>query len=124
MAKTDTERTLQVSLVSWIKLQYPIAGKHIIMIGNEGKRSIAGHQIAKKMGLHKYASDLFIAYPSNGSPGLWLELKRENWKLVASNKKHTEGQLEFLNKMSLVGYATAMAIGFDEAVKVVKSYLS
>ena len=117
------EAKMQIDLLKWIRLQHPEISKHVIYVPNDGKRSVIGHNIAKKMGLHVGCSDLFIAYPSCGAHGLFLELKRDGWKLTPSQKEHHDRQMDFIGRMSSVGYAAVMAIGIDAAMTVINSYL-
>lgn len=123
-SKLFPESECQINLISWIKLQYPEAGNHIIMIGNEGKRTAAGHALAARMGLHKYASDLFIAYPCGGYCGAWIEIKKDGWKPVPSNKEHTDGQLKFIEKMRGAGYFGQLCVGIDDCIATLDWYLS
>ena len=121
--KVGPEALVQIALVRWIKLQYPEVGKHLVKIDNEGRRSFVGHDLAIKQGLHIGASDLFIAWPCNGYPGAWIELKRDKWKLVPSEEEHVTRQKMFLEKMRLAGYFTAFCVGIDEALAAVSLYL-
>ena len=118
------ETRVQIMLVEYIKLKYPKESNHLICIGNEGRRSMLGHAIAIQKGLLVGASDLFLAMPSKGFSGLFLELKREKWKLTESQREHFERQDAFIKRMQSVGYAGYFAIGFDEARKVIDGYLS
>lgn len=121
--KEGSELTLQRNLVKWFRLQYPKQQKHLIRIGNEGKKSPVTGKIDKQTGLVVGASDLFLAIPSNGFAGLWLELKREGAKITPSNKEHHDRQISFLNCMREVGYAGYMVWGFDEAKDAIQQYL-
>jgi hypothetical protein len=123
-SKLYPETEVQVNVVSWIKLQYPHVARHIVMIGNEGKRTAAGHALASRMGLHKFASDLFIAYPCGAYHGAWIEIKKDGWKLVPSNKEHTDGQLAFIDKMRSVGYFSQMCVGFEECIQSINNYVN
>jgi len=117
------ETRVQIMLVEYIKLKYPVQAQFIIKIDNEGRRSALGHTIAIQAGLHCGASDVLLAYPLKGWHGLWIELKREKWKLTESQREHFERQSNFIRKMQSVGYAAYFAIGFDEAKKIVDGYL-
>lgn len=117
------EQQVQITLVRYIKYQYPEVAKYIVKIDNEAKLTKTGHIIRNKMGLHKGASDLFIAYPIGKYHGMWLEIKREGFKLTASNRLHTTNQINFINKMREVGYYSAMAAGFDECKMHIDNYL-
>lgn len=116
------ETKVQIAIVKYIKLKYPFAKDHICMIGNEGKRTAQGHLLAKRMGMRKSASDLFIAWPTSEYYGLWLEIKKDGWKMLPSNKEHTESQLDFLEQMKNVGYQGKMCVGLDECIACVDEY--
>ena len=118
------ETKVQVAIVKYIKLQHPAACKLIVRIGNEGKRTVQGHELAKKCGMNVGASDLLIAYPSSGFHGLWLEIKQGEWKPVPSNKKHTEKQLRFIERVKSVGYQGAVGVGIDQCIEIVDNYFN
>jgi hypothetical protein len=117
------ETRVQIALIEWIKLQYPITANFIIKIDNEGRRSPMGHSLSIQSGLHIGASDLFIAYPCGGYHGLFLEIKREKWRLTPSQKEHVDRQLAFIDKMKSQGYQGQLGIGLVECMKIVKHYL-
>jgi len=77
------------------------------------------------MGLHKGASDLFIAWPTLKYYGLWLEIKPDGWKGPSGKKQklHVENQLNFIAKMNLKGYFAKMVVGVDQALDAIKLYL-
>jgi len=121
--KVGTELTDQRNLVKWFRLAHEKYSKHLLRIGNEGKKTVIGHKVAAQTGLVKGASDLFLALPSNGYGGLWIELKRKDAKITPSNKEHFDRQISFLAAMKSVGYEGYMCFGFDEAKKVIETYL-
>lgn len=106
-------------------MQHPQVAEHVIKIDNEGKRTVGGHMLAKRMGLHKGASDMFIAWPTEQYSGLWLEIKPDGWKGPSGKKQklHIECQLNFIAKMNLKGYFAKMVVGVDQALAAVTSYL-
>ena len=119
-----TEAQIEASANEWLRLQYAHVHKCLIKIMNEGKRSVAGHIQAKKQGLHKGASDLFIAYPSKNYHGLFIEIKKDGY--VPSGKvqlKHYQNQIDFIKHMRSQGYAAEMCVGLDEIIAVINDYL-
>jgi hypothetical protein len=120
--KLFPETIVQKALVKYIKLQYPFAKDYIVMIGNGGKKTAQAHLLAAKMGERKFASDLFIAWPTKYYYGLWLEIKKGSWKITPSNKKHTDGQISFLEDMKKVGYQGDMAVGVDHGKEIIDDY--
>lgn len=118
------ETQVQIAALEWLQFQYPEVRRYVIKIDNEGMRSNAGNFVAIQAGLHPGASDLFIAWPTNNYPGMWLEIKREKWKLTKKDKFHYESQMEFIRKMKIKGYFAEFAIGLDECISAIKTYLS
>lgn len=80
--------------------------------------------------------DLFIAkpvYDPIAGPeypycGLFVELKREGTRLKKKNgewaSEHIAEQAAVLNKLADEGYVAQFAVGFDEAVQLIESYLA
>lgn len=118
------ESKVQMQTLDWLKLYHPDAFEHVIKIDNEGKRTPYGHQLAIAQGLHIGAADIFLAWPTNAYCGLWLEVKREKWKLIPSNREHTERQYAFLNKMIKRGFHADMGIGVNHCCQIIKDYLN
>jgi hypothetical protein len=111
----------QMCLIDWAQTKkhiYP----YLIHIRNEGKRSISEGARAKRMGLRRGVSDLFLAIPSNGKHGLWIEMKSPK-TITSCEGKVTREQLFFLDLMNENNYATLVAYGFDEALKGINDYL-
>lgn len=107
-----TEATEQAAVVEYCDI------KHIPVfhIPNEGKRSYAEGANMRRKGLKKGVPDLFIPVPSNGFHGLFIELKYGKGK--PSNE-----QAGWLSLLSSNGYMAAVCYGFDEAVRIIESYL-
>ncbi len=119
------EQKTQLAICEWLSRQHPDVAQHVVKIDNEGKRTIGGHILAKRMGLHKGASDLFIAWPTNDYHGLWLELKSDIWKGAYGKKAklHLEEQMNFIEKMNVRGYYAKLVVGVDQAIDAIKGYL-
>jgi hypothetical protein len=109
-----SEATIQKTVIHWVRLQ-PKIKKLVIHIPNEGKRSVRYGRLLKDMGMVPGASDLFIAMPSHGFNGAWIELKSKNGVL-------TPEQADFLNDMSAQNYFTAVCRSIDETIKIIKWY--
>jgi hypothetical protein len=71
----------------------------------------------KRCGFKKGASDYILAIPTPKYPGLWLEMKRTELSVTS------EEQLDFQAKMRAVGYACAIAKGWEEAKEAINLYL-
>lgn len=118
------ESKVQIATLNWLQLYHPEAHAHVVKIDNEGKRTPYGHQLAIAQGLHIGAADIFLAWTTTRYAGLWLEVKREKWKMIPSNQEHTERQFAFLNKMIKRGYHADMGIGLDACIKIIQDYLA
>jgi len=118
-----SENQEQRALVKWVKLQ-PKLREFIMKLDNEGKRTPGQGWNAKLMGLLPGASDLFLAYPSGGYCGCWIECKR--------NKKYTPSQMKteswinqeiFQNNMKSVGFHAFFAFGLMDGINKILEYL-
>lgn len=119
------EQKTQLAIIEWLSLKNPLAHKLTIRIGNEGKRTVGGHLLAIRMGLHVGASDLFIALPNIKYSGCFIEIKPDGWKGPSGKKmkQHVDRQLEFIELMKSQGYAGKLIVGVDEGVSFISSYL-
>ena len=114
-----TEDQIQIALIDWMKInKIPV-----IAIQNEGKRSYSYSRLLKKKGQRKGASDLFIPVPNIIGHGLFVELKAIN-PLTGNYRKPTSEQLVFIEDMIKLGYSAHVANGFDEALEIIRNYLS
>ena len=117
----NLEHAEQVALVHWFRWQYP----QYLMFANENGAHLAGDakQRAGKMARMKQAghvngvADLFLMHPSKGFNGLFIEMKSPKGLL-------SDAQAHFLAKACSEGYAAEYCRGFDEAKKVIESYLN
>lgn len=113
----------QTALVAWLAQHWKLK-EFFLKNDNEGKRTPAqGHQ-AKRMGLRRGASDLFIAYPTRTYHGLWLEVKR-NKKYTASEMKTDTwlAQEKFIETMKSVGYQGHFCYGWVDGKRLIEDYL-
>lgn len=116
------ETKVQIAVCQYIKTKYPKASNYIIKIDNEGAYSKGGNIARIRAGLNRGAADLFIAYPVKQYHGMWLELKRDGWRLTESQRHHYNNQMLFLDNMSKQGYFSQFAVGLDEAINCVDNY--
>lgn len=123
-SKLFPESIVQKAGLEWLRAFNPEVRKRVIKIHNEGRRTAAGTSLLISLGLHPGASDIFIAWPTRRYAGLWLEVKRENWKPTASDREHFQRQLDFGQLMIDSGYAFDVAIGVDQFIIKVSAYLN
>jgi len=133
--RLNLEEKEQMALIEWAHLHDDI-WPYLIHIRNEGKRSKAEGAKAKRMGLMKGVSDLFLAKPTRirlvdellseetkkvgciviNYSGFWIELK-------SKHGKPTNHQLNFLDKMKLERYKAAIFYSWTDAAKAICEYL-
>ena len=111
------ERQIQMAVIDWVRLQHPWLIDYTIYIMNERKCSAHVGHLLNRMGRLPGASDLFFAWPTSKYYGLFLELKRPDGKL-------TKAQIEFLARMNKIGFKAIEAYDVDEAIEIIKKYLS
>lgn len=127
--KTKTPRTRkewreQEDIYKWTQTVQSLRG-HVMMIGNEGRRSLASAAVAKRMGLLSGVSDLFIAKPIGIYHGLWVEVKRNCTYTPAQRcTDHWKRQEAFQQRMRSVGYAATFAFGAEDGIKKIQEYLN
>jgi hypothetical protein len=110
-----TEDQQQIAIMNWAKW-HPLLSKFLIHIPNGGSRHKGEARKLKAMGVKAGVSDLFLAYPSHGYHGLWLEGKSLKGKL----SKH---QIDWLDRMKSVGYKTDVFFCFEQAKRMIENYL-
>ena len=119
----QSEAQIHAQVCAYIRLVYP---KVIFTSEASGLRLTIGQ--AKKMKALRSSSglpDLWIMCPKKGFHGLFIELKAENplKKDGMAKSDHIKDQINILLKLSLIGYACSMAVGFDQAIKVIDEYM-
>lgn len=125
----QSEDSIQMSCVSWFRIAHPELARLLHHSANEGKRTTrivhthAGTRVVcsggarlKAMGMQTGFPDLFLAVPSRGMHGLFIEMKSEMGRLEPS-------QREMLALLSEQGYATAVCRSLDDFQHVTDSYL-
>lgn len=116
--KEPTEAQEAISLKQWADLNL-IARELLIHIPNGGSRHKIEARNLKLQGTKAGVSDYFLACPSNGYCGLWIELKCRNKK----KSKVSDLQMQWLEKMCAQNYDVFVAYGWEEAAKKIINYL-
>ena len=106
------ERIEQIKVVNWVK---QCTDMLIVYIANEGKRTVIGGAIMKKMGLCPGACDLFLPRASRGYHGLWLEMKARSGKL-------TPKQIQFMCDIIDEGYYAVAVWNAEAAIEIIKTF--
>ena len=120
-----SEALEQEMVCSYLKANYP----DVIFISDASGLKLPKGQAAKwsRLKSNKGMPDLIILEPRRAAHGLCLELKRSGEKVVDKHgtpkSLHISKQLQILDKLYKKGYATAMAIGFENARDIINQYL-
>ena len=85
-------------------------------IPNGGLRNIKVAVKLKAEGVKSGVPDIFLAYPSRGMHGMFIEMK------VGRNKP-TENQRDYMFSLSAAGYYCTTCYGADEALAEILWYL-
>ncbi|QPG06538.1 VRR-NUC domain-containing protein [Salinimonas marina] len=122
----------QIALIDWSHRQKlptsPTVKKgafvsdYLFHIPNGGKRGKLEAVRFKRMGVKAGVSDLFLPVPLHSFSGLWVELKAP---FIDSKDKNypSKDQREWLDKMSVAGFAVAVCYGWLEAKDIICNYL-
>lgn len=114
-----TEHQEQVALMTWAMLlekEYP-ALRNLFAIPNGGKRHIGTARKLKAEGVKPGVPDLFLAVPSLGYHGLFIEMKRQKGG-------HTsDAQTERIGNLLAEGYSVVVCHGWIEAKETILNYL-
>ena len=114
-AKIDEEQ-MQMSLMFWARF-HPICSKYLIHVPMQRMCTPWYGAKLKALGARKGFVDIFLAYPSKGHGGLFMELKVGNNKLTADQK-------EFLELMGKANFATHVVYNdWEDAKKIILEYL-
>lgn len=125
-SRTRKEFDVQKEVCAFIADTYP----HIVFFSDlSGVRLPIGlARKIKELKGRRGIPDIFIAYPSHGLHGLFLELKKEGtviYKKDGTLRKdsHLEEQEYILNVLSNIGYRAEFAIGTMDAITRILSYI-
>lgn len=112
MARYDEDK-INISCVSWFKLQYP---KIVIHHSPNECRSPREGAKRKAMGVWKGFPDLFIPLPLNGYCGLFVEIK-------TPIGRQSKEQKEFELWCEEHNYKYSLVRSLDDFIVVVKDYI-
>lgn len=139
--KLNSEENLHLQATDYLRRQYP--GVIFRTDFAAGIKMTMGQAI-KHASLQESKSypDLFIAKPTKGYSGLFLELKKDGVKLIRDKdarailkgetklrkagdwfNDHIESQAFMLLRLGQAGYYCTFAVGFDDAKQVIDWYL-
>lgn len=114
----NSESNEQISLFEWCEYsvgKYPEL-KLLFHVPNGGYRSTATAGRMKAEGVKAGVPDLCLPVARGGFHGLFIEMK-------AGKNKPTANQQAWLDRLTEQGYSTAVCYGWEQAAKVLISYL-
>ena len=125
--KKKSEESQQTLFVNYLRKTYP----HIIWRANpEGIRLSIGQAVRlKKNGvIQRSLPDVEVFYPTTLYYALFIEMKKEDFKLRKENgdlykNPHISEQLETLTKLNALGYYATFATGFEHAKNILDAYI-
>lgn len=115
-----TEHTEQKALIMWAAGQVNRGRKelaNLFAIPNGGARHILTARRMSAEGVKSGVPDLFLAWPSSGRCGLFIEMKRRKGSSTSAEQKAWHQQLIG------AGYAVVVCKGVEEAMKQINLYL-
>lgn len=125
--KTPTEHQEQCAVFEWAALnesKYPgldmlFATMNGAWLAGRGKQTYALVAKYKAAGLRKGVLDIYLDVARQGYHGLRIEMKR-----IGKRNKPNEDQERWLNRLAEQGYFACVCWGADQAIEVLKWYLS
>lgn len=123
-----TEHQLYEQIAQYLQLQYPSV---LYRFDLAADLKLTPGQAKKHKKLHPLRGypDLFIAARRQRHSGLFLELKREGTTIYKKSDgqlvkdKHIREQAEMLDALRKRGYMAEFACGFEEAKRLIDTYL-
>tara|TARA_Y100001938_G_C7869937_1_gene319770 strand:+ start:132 stop:509 length:378 start_codon:yes stop_codon:yes gene_type:complete len=112
-----SEENIQISIVDYLKLQYPNV-LFTATMGGQFQRHYSQRLKAKRTGYLKGVSDLLIFEPKGRYCGLFIELKRDKKCYPTAEQK------QFISKASDRGYYATCAKGFEQCKDLIDKYLN
>lgn len=116
----QSEHDEQVTLMKWWALahqRFGIPEQLLFAIPNGGVRNIVTASRLKAEGVRAGIPDLFLAVPSHGMHGLFVEVKRVRGGHVS------DAQSVAIHELKSQGYDAVVCYGWEEAKAVIYGYL-
>lgn len=114
------EKVEQMAVFRWAEMskgKFPDL-KWLFAIPNGGSRHFLEAVSLKKEGVKPGVADICLPVARGGFHALYIELKRRE------GSKTTEDQKEFMHDMTAAGNKAVITFGWEEAIEVLKEYLS
>ena len=123
----NEEYKIQCAVVEYLNLQYPCVEFRSDMGGIKLPMGLAV-KAKKANGGRRAWPDLFIAEPTGGYHGLFIEIKKDRLEVYGKRGKmrtnvHITEQNEKLESLRGKGYAAEFGMGFNHCVEMIDNYL-
>ena len=124
--RKPTEESLQISVSTDLKMQYPSV---MFTAESSGIRLTMGQAVkAKKLRSERGLPDMMIFEPRGQYHGLIIELKKEGKSPFLLNgdlsvNKHIQEQAKTISKLNRKGYFACFCTGFDSAKETIDAYM-
>lgn len=118
LASSGTEHGQQAALFCWAATKFQLFPqlRNMFAIPNGGWRNPVTASKLKVEGVRAGVPDIFLAIPSGGYHGLFIEMKADKGRI-------SNAQLEWFLKLEGVGYRCVLCKGWQEAVTEIEAYL-
>lgn len=124
--RSQLEYKIQVQIAEYLKWQYP----GVLFRSDLGGIKLTMGQAVKVKRLQagRAFPDMFIAEPRNGCAGLFGEIKISRDEIYTKagdlrQDEHTQEQHQMICRLRQVGYKADFWCGFDEAKRIIDTYL-
>lgn len=114
-----SEHSEQCALISWwayVCMHIGAPERLLFAIPNGGARSAVTGAALKAEGVRQGIPDLFLAVPSKGYCGLFVEMKKKRGGRISAHQMQAKSELERF------GYCVKVCRGFEDAKKEILSY--
>ena len=130
------EESISLKVATFLKLQYPNIN-YRFDVGADIKLTMGQATKFKALQMKRRGyPDLFIARPSKGFSGLYIEVKKDMSEVYLKdgvtlkkriNKKtgkcHNQEQFEMLKSLNQDGYLAKYGFGFEDTIQKIREYL-
>lgn len=113
----DEEHKIQVSMVNWFRLKYPLMRHNLFSVPNGGRRDAVTGAKLKAEGVLPGVSDLILLKSNRFYGALLIETKTKKGI-------QRESQKEWEAKITADGYKYVVCRSLDDFIKVVTDYLN
>ena len=111
-----TEYEIQKAIISWVRRHPDDRLKLLYACPNESRRSPSHFAKRRAEGMLAGVPDLHLPCPSQGYPGLFIEVKTPEGKL-------SKEQREYKERCDKVGYPYVIVRSVNQGIRTLETYL-